>query len=85
MDTEASRGAEKEYRATCGFPVGVTDPCARTVKVAGALVPPPGAGLLTTRLNAAGWATMSADRLAVSSVLLTTVAGKADPFTLSVD
>jgi hypothetical protein len=55
------------------------------VKVAGALVPPPGAGLLTTRLNAAGWATMSADRLAVSSVLLTTVAGKADPFTLSVD
>ena len=85
MDTEASRGAEKEYRATCGFPVGVTDPCAKTVKVAAELVPPPGAGLLTTMLNAAGCATISADMVAVNSVLLTTVAGKADPFTVSVD
>jgi len=65
--------------------VVVTDPCARTVKVAAELTPPPGAGLLTTRLNAAGCATISEDRVAVSSVLLTTVAGKADPFTLSVD
>jgi hypothetical protein len=85
MDTDASRGDENEYSATCGFPVGVTDPCARTVKVAAPLAPPPGEGLLTTTLNAAGWATISAEMLAVSSVLLTTVAGNADPFTVSVD
>jgi hypothetical protein len=36
-------------------------------------------------LNAAGCATISEDRVAVSSVLLTTVAGKTDPFTVSVD
>ena len=55
------------------------------MKVAAELVPPPGAGLLTTMLNAAGCATISADRVAVNSVLLTRVAGKADPFTVSVD